>query len=176
MIEVSRSRGDRASLAAAIGTAIMRWQEATQLFDEAVGERLGLSTAERHCISALVEAPLPAGAIAEAVGLTPAAVTSLVDRLEARGFVERQRGEADRRQVLVALTEATKKAAQRYYGPIAREGAAMLEAMSLADLAAVQRFMTAALDLQQRQVDRIRTDKAKAPTGLQTTRKPVARS
>jgi hypothetical protein len=49
--------------------------------------------------------------------------------------------------VLVALTDATLKAAQRYYGPIAKEGAAMLEAMSTADLAVVKRFMTVTLDL-----------------------------
>lgn len=166
MNEVSRSTEDRASLKAAIGVAIMRWQEATQLFDEAVGERLGLTAAERHCLSVLAEGAQPAGAIAGAIGLTPAAVTSLVDRLEARGFVTRQRSETDRRQVLVVPTEPMMKAAERYYGPIAREGEALLDAMSSADLAVVRRFLEVTLDLQQRQIERIRNDKAKPPAGL----------
>jgi DNA-binding MarR family transcriptional regulator len=46
-----------------------------------------------------------AGAIASAVQFSQATVTSLVDRLVARGFVTRSRGERDRRQVWVAITE-----------------------------------------------------------------------
>jgi DNA-binding MarR family transcriptional regulator len=121
-------------------------------------------------MSFLVEGPQPAGAIAETIGLTPAAVTSLVDRLEARGFVARQRNEADRRQVLVAPTEAATKIGERYYGQTAQEGEAMLDAMSTADLAVVKKFITVALELQQRQIDRIRNDKAKPPAGLKPRR------
>lgn len=176
MVEISRSREvastreDRTALKAAIELAIMRWQEATQLFDEAVGERLDLVPAEGHCLALLAEGPQTASAIAQAVGLTPAAVTSLVDRLEARGFVVRHRSETDRRQVLVAHSEAMRKIADRYYGPIAREGAAMLDRLSMADLAVVKRFVTDALDLQQRHIARIRTDRTKPPAKLKPRR------
>jgi DNA-binding MarR family transcriptional regulator len=166
MIELSRSSGERKALHAELVTLIMRWQDATQAFDEAVGERLDLGMAERHCLSLLHGAPRPAGEIAAEIGLTPAAVTSLVDRLEARGFVERQRSETDRRQVLVAMTDAAAKATQRYYGPIAREGQAVQEKFSTPELAVVVKFMKAALELQQRHIERIRADKTKPPTGL----------
>src|SRR5689334_7721532 len=170
MIEINKSREERSRLKGELVSALMRWQEATQLFDETVGERLGLTTAERHCMSFLVEGPQPAGAIAETIGLTPAAVTSLVDRLEARGFVARQRNEADRRQVLVAPTEAAIKIGERYYGQIAQVGEAMLDTMSTAELAVVKNFITVALELQQRQIERIRNDKAKPPAGLKPRR------
>ena len=63
-------------MTAAIGLTIMQWQDATQAYDEAVGVRLGLNMAERHCIGLLYGGPQSAGAIAIATGLTPAAVTA----------------------------------------------------------------------------------------------------
>jgi DNA-binding MarR family transcriptional regulator len=163
MIESSH---DRRTLQEALGTLIMRWQDATQAFDAAVGERLDLGLAERHCLSFLHEAPRPAGEIAAEVGLTPAAVTSLIDRLEARGFVERRRSETDRRQVLVAMTDTARKASMRYYGPIAKDGAVLLESFTTEELAIVHRFAAAAVELQQRHTQRIRADKSKPPAGL----------
>jgi len=46
-----------------------------------------------------------AGSIAKAVQFSQATVTSLVDRLVERGFVVRNRGAQDRRQVWVSITE-----------------------------------------------------------------------
>lgn len=155
------STGKRAALIEAIGTAVMRWQEATQSFDDAVAERLGLSRAERQALAALYEGPRPTGAIAAAAGLTPAAVTALIDRLEARGLVERRRSEADRRQVHVALTGKALKETMRYYGPIAAEGGAILSAMSTAELEAVKGFLDSASGLQQRHLDKLRADTGK---------------
>lgn len=166
MIEINKSSKDRQTLQASLVSLIMRWQDAAQAFDAAVGERLDLVMAERHCLGFLHEGPRPAGEIATEIGLTPAAVTSLVDRPEARGFVERRRSETDRRQVLVAMTDAARKATLRYYGPIATDGEALQEDFTTAELAVVHRFFAAALDLQQRHTQRIRTDKAKPPAGL----------
>ena len=49
-----------------------------------------------------------AGSIATAVQFSQATVTSLVDRLVDRGFAVRSRGEKDRRQVWVSITELGK--------------------------------------------------------------------
>ena len=46
------------------------------------------------------------GQLAREVGLAQATVTSLVDRLQSRGLVRRERGSTDRRQVHVMLTDA----------------------------------------------------------------------
>jgi len=45
------------------------------------------------------------GAIAERLALEPSTITPLVKRLEAAGFVDRQRNPADERQVHVLLTD-----------------------------------------------------------------------
>lgn len=133
-----------------IGGLIMRWQDATQAFDEAVGERLRLNAAERRCLAAVFDGPQPTGALAEAAHLTPAAITSLVDRLEKRGLLMRTRSEEDRRKVMVAVTEKGRTEALQYYGPLAKEGAQMLAELDAHHLEGVALFLENALALQQR--------------------------
>jgi MarR family transcriptional regulator, organic hydroperoxide resistance regulator len=48
--------------------------------------------------------PMPAGELAAAAGVSAATVSQTVDRLEADGYAERVRSDADRRVVLVALS------------------------------------------------------------------------
>ena len=50
------------------------------------------------------EPDLTAGRLAEATGLSASAVTSVLDRLERAGFIERVRGTEDRRKVHVRST------------------------------------------------------------------------
>ena len=158
MIETNSSSLDRAETAKAVSLAIMRWQDATQAYDEAVGARLGLIAAERHCLGLLYGGPQSAGAVAAATGLTPAAVTALIDRLEARGLVTRTRSLEDRRKVVIEATELTRELSERYYGPIAREGEKVVAGFSDAELAVVLRFIDAALDLQNAQLARLKAD------------------
>src|SRR5690349_10170333 len=107
MIEQKRSRGPKAALVDELGGMIVRYQDATQRFDEAVGEVYGLGPAERLCLSLLWAGPQTASVIAKQVRLTPAAVTSLIDRLEVRGYVRRKADPSDRRKVLVEAAEKT---------------------------------------------------------------------
>lgn len=48
--------------------------------------------------------------LARAVGVSQATATALVEKLASRGYVTRRRGETDRRQVWVALTEEGRRA------------------------------------------------------------------
>jgi len=158
MIEINSSSTNRAEMTRAISLAIMRWQDATQAYDEAVGARLGLIAAERHCLGLLYSGPQSAGAVATATGLTPAAVTALIDRLEARGLVTRTRSMEDRRKVVIEATELTRELSERYYGAIAREGEKAVTGFSDAELAAVLRFINAALALQSEQLARLKAE------------------
>lgn len=51
------------------------------------------------------EGPLAAGVLAERLNVKPATVSQMVDELVAVGYVERTRSDADRRLVLVGLTD-----------------------------------------------------------------------
>ncbi|WP_202298244.1 MarR family winged helix-turn-helix transcriptional regulator [Mesorhizobium sp. 131-2-1] len=165
MIETNSSTRNRDDVTRAIGLAIMQWQDATQAYDEAVGVRLGLNMAERHCIGLLYGGPQSAGAVAVATGLTPAAVTALIDRLEARGLLTRTRSLEDRRKVVIEATEATRDLSGRYYGAIAREGEKVIASFSDAELATISRFVNAALDLQRAQLARLKAEATDTPNG-----------
>jgi DNA-binding MarR family transcriptional regulator len=91
-------------LVAALSRAGRAQSDATVMFHSAVAERMGLSVTEQKTISILDRlGPLSAGEIAAHTGLATASVTSLIDRLEAKGFARRVRDAQDRRRVFVEL-------------------------------------------------------------------------
>jgi hypothetical protein len=72
------------------------------LFHEAVGARLGLTAMDHKALDVIIrKGPLTAGALARHTGLSPGAVTALIDRLERQGYAGRMADPADRRRVLV---------------------------------------------------------------------------
>jgi DNA-binding MarR family transcriptional regulator len=150
MIERSTSSHDKGALIEELGRVVVRWQDATQKYDEAVGEIYGISAAERLCLSFLWEGPQTASAIARHVRLTPAAVTALIDRLERRGFVSRKPDPADRRKVLVEAAEASRKVTEECYLPLAEAGAANLAKYSADELKVVLEVLSDSLAIQER--------------------------
>ena len=66
---------------------------------------LGLSFPQMMVLAAVErEGEMPASRWAELMGASPSATTSLLDGLEAEGYLRRAHDSADRRQVLVSLT------------------------------------------------------------------------
>ena len=71
----------------------------------------GLSIAELHTICAVgLHEANPMKVIANRLGITLATLTVMINKLEKRSYVKRERSETDRRQVLVALTAKGRKA------------------------------------------------------------------
>lgn len=140
---------DKTRLVERLGTDVMRFQDASQRFDEAVGQLYQLNTAERHCLSFLWRGAQPAGAIAKEVRLTPAAVTALVDRLERRGYVRRENDPSDRRKVMVRLTAKSEDMSSAVYGPLGKAGAAMLAGYSMRELESFSRILAEAIRIQE---------------------------
>ena len=106
--------------------ADLGWELSTAvvLFHEAVAQRLGLSAADHRALGVVSRAgSVTAGELAQRTGLSPGAVTGLVDRLEAAGHVRRTRDPADRRRVVVVPVSAPDRA--DLSGIFGRLGAAM---------------------------------------------------
>jgi DNA-binding MarR family transcriptional regulator len=83
-----------------------RMSSATVLFTQAAADAAQMNVSDLLCLGILQGAgPVTAGQLALLMGLTSGAVTGLVDRLEAQGFVRRERDPHDRRRVLIVLTE-----------------------------------------------------------------------
>jgi DNA-binding MarR family transcriptional regulator len=124
----------RQDLVQALGLAVQRYQRSTQAFDDTVGRLLGLGPSDLRCLDWLADGPKTAGQLSKATGLRPAATTALIDRLVAKGLVERIRDDTDRRQVLVQMTEEGQARTWEFYGPLAIEGRRQLSRMRSSDL------------------------------------------
>ena len=72
------------------------------LFQEAVSRQLGVSAAERKCLSVLWQLGVATpGQLLEATGLSSGAITGIVDRLERAGYARREPNPKDRRSLFI---------------------------------------------------------------------------
>jgi DNA-binding MarR family transcriptional regulator len=100
---------------------IRRSQGATERFDQAVADAMGINRTDMRCMDVIDrEGAVPAGRLAAVTGLTTAAITTAIDRLERAGLARRVRDPQDRRRVLVEPTPEALGLAGRFYGEHAR--------------------------------------------------------
>jgi DNA-binding MarR family transcriptional regulator len=111
------SKRSRKELIPEFIAAIRASQTASDAFDHAVADYVGLDRTAYRCLDILdQEGPMTAGRLAERARLSPGAMTSLLDRLEQRGFARRTRDTKDRRRVLVEVTPQLRQMAAQLYG------------------------------------------------------------
>jgi DNA-binding MarR family transcriptional regulator len=91
--------------------------------------------------------PLTPGLLAQALGLTSGATTSVIDRLEREGHIRRDRSDADRRRVRLHYGQVGAQVAREFFGPLGRRSDAVMAEFDDAELATVHRFMTAMTDV-----------------------------
>lgn len=99
------SPADSSEQLQAIMTAGRAIHAAVTTLDAAVADRIGVPRNDLRCLHLLKYGPVSAGQIAARTGLTSGSVTAMIDRLEAGGYVERQRSTADRRSVAIAMSD-----------------------------------------------------------------------
>src|SRR3569623_1735897 len=85
-------------------------------YGQTVANVAGIANSDLECMDILyLEGRVTAGRLAEVTGLTTGAITGVVDRLEKAGLVRRERDDADRRKVFIAVVpEAAQKIGQLY--------------------------------------------------------------
>lgn len=149
-------RKARQALMAEAGNAMQAYQRSTQAFDDAVGRLLGLNPTDLRGLDWLVDGPKSAGDLSTGTGLSSAATTTLIDRLERKGFVQRVHDPADRRRVLVEMTAAGRERVGRFYGPLVEEGSALFAGVTDKQVARMRDWLVAARELTDRHRARIR--------------------
>jgi DNA-binding MarR family transcriptional regulator len=96
---------------------VRRSQNATDRFDQAVADAIGLNRTDMRCLDIVqMEGSVTAGRLAERSGLTTGAITTVIDRLEQRGLARRVRDPRDRRRVLVEVAPEATQGATNFYG------------------------------------------------------------
>jgi DNA-binding MarR family transcriptional regulator len=132
-------------------------EAANDAFDEVACQRLGINRTDLRCLNIVEnEGPLTAGRLAELSGLTTAAVTSVLDRLERAGYARRTRDSEDRRQVIVELTPLLLERARQIWTPLFDEAMAAFGRLSVEELNGVIEFFRFGIELNERHVERVR--------------------
>lgn len=86
----------------------------TALFERHIGRPFSLSKVEYSMLMLiLANGPLNPKRLAQTLALTPPKMTMLLDRMEGRGLVRRERSEIDRRSQNVVLTDEGEHIANR---------------------------------------------------------------
>lgn len=103
---------------------------------------LGLNRTDGRCLDILDrEGRMTAGRLATVAGLTTGAVTGVLDRLEAAGYVRRERDAIDRRRVLVEPTEKARRVGVEFYGELGVNAANDLRRYTREQLALILDFV-----------------------------------
>lgn len=132
-------------------------QAANDAFDEVAFEKLGINRTDGRCLDIVEnQGPMTAGRLAELCGLTTAAVTAVLDRLERAGYARRVRDETDRRQVIVELTPLMAERAEQIWGPLGDEAVEEVGRMSVEQLKLVGEFFERGRELNERHIERVR--------------------
>jgi DNA-binding MarR family transcriptional regulator len=157
------SKQSRAELIEAITHAVVDFQDATDRLDGAAADHLGVNRTDLLCIGVLLRSDggLTAGELAVAAGLSPAATTAAIERLESAGYATRTRDADDRRRVVVTPTRLAARRSDRVYGPIQQGGIAVLEKYTRAELEVIQDFLREGRAFQDREADRVRSLRAR---------------
>lgn len=125
-INASREKSER-EFGLRFKEAVRASQTATDLFDETLTQFLGINRTDGRCLDLIDRrGRVSAGQLANDSGLTTGAVTAVIDRLEAAGYVRRIRDTLDRRKIWVELTEDTRNITARIFGHYEKTGPMMM--------------------------------------------------
>jgi len=147
---------ERAALLRELVQVNRAYQSAVEKMDEAFCRVLGVNRTDGRCLDVIDQRPgLTAGELATAVGLSPGAVTTALDRLEARGLVTRTRDPEDRRRVTLKLTPEANRRAWETYGPLGEMGAPLVGELSDEELEAIIHFLRGGTEINERRAQEL---------------------
>jgi DNA-binding MarR family transcriptional regulator len=151
------SRGTKEELIGELLYLFRAHEAANDAFDELAARKLGLNRTDVRCLGIIEnEGPMSAGRLAERSGLTTAAITSILDRVERAGYARRRRDENDRRQVIVELTPLIAERGGAIWGPLGEDAQAGLSKLSTTELEGAIKILRQGIELNERHSERVR--------------------
>ena len=151
------SREGREALINEIGLEVRTYQNAQDAFDEAATERLGINRSDGRALDIIERhRQMTAGELAKESGFSTGAITTLLDRLETSGYVRRVRDDADRRRVLVELTDEARRRTREIWGPIAEASTAGLARYSNEELLFIRDFLRSSREFLLEHLERVK--------------------
>ena len=138
------SRGIPRELSERLVTAVRSEQIANEIVDDQVAQFLGINRTDGRCLD-IVErhGRITAGALAVESNLTTGAVTAVVDRLEAAGYLQRVRDTTDRRKVFIELTPLMTNLTRKLFYNLEELFQGMMSRLTARDVEAITDFLMA---------------------------------
>lgn len=138
---------------------VRRSQNATHQMDEAAARAMGISAGDARCLDIVDRrGRVSAGQIATEAGLSSGAVTGVIDRLEAKGYVRRVPDPGDRRRVLVEITDKQREEVQRLYYPLKEMADERFSRLSEEELRLLSEFHQLSAEINERRAAEIRAE------------------
>ena len=110
--------------------SLRRITRAIDIHSRELSARFNLTVPQLVCLRQLfLNGPTTAGNLSRLVFLSQATVTGILDRLELRGMVVRERGKEDRRRVTISLTDSGRELAETMPWPLQERFEARLSAL-----------------------------------------------
>jgi DNA-binding MarR family transcriptional regulator len=145
---MSKDSPHRRELIRELTLAVRMHQNAVEVMDDAAADHLGINRTDTRCLDIIERlGTLTAGELARESGLTTGAITTALDRLEAKGYVRRVRDDRDRRKIMVEITEEARQRAWEAYGPLAERGGVELTHYTNEQLELLRDFLQAGREL-----------------------------
>jgi DNA-binding MarR family transcriptional regulator len=114
---------------------------------QAIADRLGIHITDFKCLGVLHrKGPMTPKSLAQELAVSPAATTTIIDRLEKARYVRRTRGTHDRRSVTVHATEQSVRRVTGLYKSLADESARLNAGFTQQELKAIGRYLRRATD------------------------------
>jgi len=112
------------------------------LMDQAVADRLGLNRTDAQCMDIITRSgPISAGELADRIGLTPGAITAVLDRLERGDWIRRAHDTVDRRRVMVCSNQSQRETIQPVFSGLVLSTRKLLERYSGEELEFIGDFL-----------------------------------
>jgi DNA-binding MarR family transcriptional regulator len=112
----------------------------------AVAHRTGLTHSELVALEHLIRGPIGPAEVARLLGVTTAAATGIVDRLAARGHVERRPHVSDRRRTELVITDSAREDVLAELLPMFRALAALDAELDEEEREVVDRYLRRATE------------------------------
>jgi len=137
--------------------SIRRLMQGSERYTKEINKKYNVSAAQVNCLLALHEyGPLPPSQIAKMILVNSSTVTGIIDRLEQKGLVQRQRISQDRRVITIQLTESGKTLAENAPSPIQQkiiDGLKKLNPQEIEHIVNALNMLTNMLDVQDLEVE-----------------------
>lgn len=128
---------------------------ATVLFHQNVAQKLGLNPTDHKCLDLIMKNDyITAGDLAQLTGLTTGAITGVIDRLEAKGLVRREKDPKDRRKiVVVANSEKAYQELAPYFSSLGNSMNELFKTYSEKELETIFDFVSKSIEILQKETN-----------------------